>query len=116
MYAEARNEATGPDASVYAAINQVRGRTGIAMPAVDQVKYNTKEKLRDFIRHERRVELAMEGQRYYDLKRWKIAHIKLPTMKTPANVPLVFEVKNYILPFQTSELDNNPKLIQNEGY
>jgi len=116
MYAEAKNEATGPDATVYAAINQVRGRTGIAMPAVDQTKYGTKEKLRDYIRHERRVEFAMEGQRYNDLKRWKIAHIKLPTLKTPTNTPLVFDLKNYILPFQTSELDNNPKLIQNEGY
>lgn len=116
MYAEAKNEATGPDASVYAAINQVRARTGIAMPAIDQSKYNTKEKLRDFIRHERRVEFAMEGQRYNDLKRWKIAHIKLPTLKNPTNTPLVFEMKNYILPFQQSELDNNPKLIQNDGY
>jgi len=116
MYAEAKNEATGPDATVYAAINQVRGRTGIAMPAIDQTKYGTKEKLRDYIRHERRVEFAMEGQRYNDLKRWKIAHIKLPTLKTPTNTPLVFDLKNYVLPFQTSELDNNPKLIQNEGY
>lgn len=116
MYAEAKNEATGPDASVYAAINQVRGRTGINMPAVDQTKYNTKEKLRDYIRHERRVEFAMEGQRYNDLKRWKIAHIKLPTLKTPSNTPLVFEMKNYILPFQQSELDNNSKLVQNDGY
>jgi len=116
MYAEAKNEATGPDATIYAAINQVRGRTGIAMPAVDQTKYGTKEKLRDYIRHERRVEFAMEGQRYNDLKRWKIAHIKLPSLKTPTNTPLVFDLKNYVLPFQTSELDNNPKLIQNEGY
>ena len=116
MYAEAKNEATGPDASVYAAINQVRGRTGIGMPAVDQTKYNTKEKLRDYIRHERRIEFAMEGQRYNDLKRWKIAHIKLPTLKTPSNTPLIFEMKNYVLPFQQSELDNNPNLKQTDGY
>jgi starch-binding outer membrane protein, SusD/RagB family len=116
MFAEAKNEVSGPDATVYAAINQVRGRTGIAMPAVDQVKYNTQAKLRDYIRHERRVEFAFEGQRYNDLKRWNIAHIKLPTLKTPANVPLVFEQKNYLLPFQQSELDNNPQLKQNAGY
>jgi len=116
MYAEAKNEATGPDATVYAAINQVRARVGIGMPATDQVKYNTKEKLRDYIRHERRVEFALEGQRYNDLKRWNIAHIKLPTLKTPSNVPLVFDTKNYLLPFQQSELDNNPQLRQNEGY
>ena len=104
MYAEAKNEVSGPDASVYAAIDEVRGRTGINMPPVDQTKYDTKEKLRDYIRHERRVEFALEGQRYNDLKRWNIAHIKLPTLKTPANIPLKFETKNYVLPFQQSEL------------
>lgn len=116
MFAEAKNEVSGPDATVYAAINQVRARPGIAMPPVDQAKYNTKEKLRDYIRHERRVEFAFEGQRYNDLKRWNIAHIKLPTLKTPSNVPLVFELKNYVLPFQQFELDNNPLLVQNDGY
>lgn len=116
MYAEAKNEVSGPDASVYDAIDKVRGRTGIAMPATDQALYNTKEKLRDYIRHERRIEFALEGQRYNDLKRWNIAHIKLPTLSTPANVPLKFETKNYVLPFSQSELDNNPQLKQNEGY
>lgn len=116
MYAEAKNEVSGPDATVYAAIDQVRGRTGINMPKTDQIKYSTKETLRDYIRHERRIEFALEGQRYNDLKRWNIAHIKLPMLKTPANVPLKFDVKNYILPFQQSELDNNPQLKQNDGY
>lgn len=116
MYAEAKNEASGPDASVYAAIDQVRGRTGISMPPTDQTRYDNKEKLRDYIRHERRVEFALEGQRYNDLKRWHIAHLKLPALKTPANVPLKFDEKNYLLPFQQSELDNNPQLIQNDGY
>jgi starch-binding outer membrane protein, SusD/RagB family len=116
MYAEAKNEQSGPDATVYAAIDQVRGRSGIAMPPTDQVKYNTKELLREYIRHERRIEFALEGQRYNDLKRWRIAHLKLPTLKTPANVPLKFEEKNYLLPFQQSELDNNPALVQNLNY
>jgi hypothetical protein len=116
MYAEAKNEASGPDATVYAAIDQVRARPGIAMPPTDQVKYATKETLREYIRHERRIEFALEGQRYNDLKRWNIAHIKLPTLVTPANVPLKFETKNYVLPFQQSELDNNPQLVQNDNY
>ena len=116
MYAEAKNEIIGPDVSVYGSIDQIRGRTGINMPPTDQSRYNTKEKLRDYIRHERRVEFAFEGQRYNDLKRWNIAHIKLPTLRTPSNTPLVFDLKNYVLPFQQSELDNNPKLVQNEGY
>ena len=116
MFAEAKNEVSGPDASVYAAINLVRGRTGINMPPVDQAKYNTKEKLRDYIRHERRVEFAFEGQRYNDLKRWNIAHIELPKLSTPAGKPLVFTTNNYLLPFLQSELDNNPNLVQNPGY
>jgi len=116
MYAEAKNEVSGPDATVYAALNQVRARAGINMPPVDQAKYNTKETLRDYIRHERRIELALEGQRYNDLKRWNIAHIKLPTLKSPSGAPLIFETKNYVLPFQQSELDNNPNLLQNTGY
>jgi hypothetical protein len=116
MYAEAKNEASGPDATVYAALNQVRARPGINMPAVDQSKYDTKEELREFIRHERRVELALEGQRYNDLKRWNIAHIKLPTLKHPSGAPLVFETKHYKLPFSQAEIDNNPNLKQNPGY
>lgn len=116
MYAEAKNEITGPDASVYDAIDKVRRRPGIAMPATDRAKYHSKELLRNYIQHERRIEFAFEGQRYNDLKRWNIAHVKLPTLKTPANIPLVFEQQNYLLPFQQSEIDNNPQLIQNNGY
>jgi len=116
MYAEAKNEVSGPDASVYNAIDLVRGRTGINMPPVDRARYDTKEELRDYIRHERRVEFAFEGHRYNDLKRWNIAHIKLPTLKDPNNVPLVFTPTNYLLPFPSSELLNNPQLVQNPGY
>lgn len=116
MYAEAKNEATGPDASVYDALNEVRRRTGVEMPDVDQSGYNTRESLREFIRHERRVELALEGHRYFDLKRWRIAHEVLPVLVTPNGDPLVFEQKNYYLPFTTEELDRNPSLVQTDGY
>lgn len=116
MFAEAKNEATGPDADVYNALNQVRGRTGINMPEVDQGKYNTRESLRDFIRRERRVELALEGHRYFDLKRWRIAHEILPELETPNGEPLVFEQIHYYLPFTIDELDRNPNLVQTDGY
>jgi hypothetical protein len=116
MYAEAQNEVSGPDASVYKAINDVRQRTGINMPATDQQKYSTQLALREYIRHERRIEFALEGQRYNDLKRWNIAHVKLPTLRTPAGAALVFGTMNYVLPFPLSELDNNPNLVQNPNY
>ncbi|QNL52270.1 RagB/SusD family nutrient uptake outer membrane protein [Olivibacter sp. SDN3] len=116
MYAEARNEISGPDASVYDALDRVREREGIDMPSVNRTRYQNQENLRDYIRHERRVELALEGQRYNDLKRWNIAHLKLPTLRTPADRSLVFEPHHYLLPFSLAELDNNPYLVQNEGY
>lgn len=116
MYAEAKNEASGPDASIYDALDEIRSRPGVNMPAVDQTTYNTKETLRDFIRHERRVELALEGLRYFDIKRWGIAHTKLPTIVNPGGVHLVFEQRHYRFPFPQAELDNNPELEQNDGY
>lgn len=116
MYAEAKNEASGPEESIYGVLDLIRGRTGVNMPVVDRAKYNTQELLRNYIRNERRVELALEGQRYFDLKRWHIAHIVLPQLKTPGGVPLVFDEKNYLLPFPQIEIDVNPNLKQNPGY
>lgn len=116
MYAEAKNEVSGPDPSIYEALDEIRTRPGVNMPPVDQTKYNTVDLLRDYIRHERRVELALEGQRYFDLKRWNIAHIKIPTVNNPAGIPLKFEQHHYLLPFPQYELDANPQLEQNPGY
>lgn len=81
-YAEAMNEAYGPDAkgiygkSARDAINEVRGRVG--MP---DVVADSKEEMREKIRHERRVELAFEDHRFWDVRRWMTAQDDL-------NVPL----------------------------
>ncbi|MCC2600653.1 RagB/SusD family nutrient uptake outer membrane protein [Sphingobacterium sp. FBM7-1] len=66
-YAEARNEFSGPDASVYDALDEVRERAG--QPALP--RNFTKETLREKIRNERRVELCFEEHRVYDVRRWK---------------------------------------------
>ncbi|MEO5892237.1 MAG: RagB/SusD family nutrient uptake outer membrane protein [Ferruginibacter sp.] len=116
MYAEAQNEAEGPSTGVYDALDKVRARPGVAMPPVDRVKYSSQAGLRDYIRHERRIELALEGQRYFDLKRWHIADVVLPKIKTPGGLPLVFIENYYVLPFPQSEIDINPALKQNPGY
>lgn len=116
VYAEAKNETSGPDASIYDVLDQIRSRPGIGMPLVDRTKYNSKESLRDYIRHERRIELALEGYRYFDLKRWGIIESKMNSMKNPAGIPLVFKSNYTLWPFPQGELDNNPKLIQNPGY
>lgn len=75
IYAEAENEVNGATAEVIAAIDKIRSRAG--MPGVGETfminKWSiNKETMRDFIRHERRIELAGEGHRYFDILRWKI--------------------------------------------
>jgi hypothetical protein len=68
-YAEAQNEAVGPDASVYAAINQIRKRGDVNMP--DLPAGLSQAAMRERIRNERAVELAFEDHRWYDIMRWK---------------------------------------------
>ncbi len=128
MYAEAMNEANGPSAEVYNAINAVRKRAG--MP--DVTSGLSKEALRNEIRHERRVEFVAEGTRYSDIRRWKIAEkvmtnglgynrSKLVDPTQPEK--WVFEVvvadqrsfdpsKHYVWPIPQVEIDTNPKLEQ----
>lgn len=125
MYAEAKNEATGPDETVYAALDQIRTRAG--MPKVDRAKYGTQAKLRDFIRNERRVELAGEGLRYYDILRWKIAdqvlNKSIVSFTIPGVLPLqniekrVFNpAKNYVWPLPQTAIDNAKNLEQNPAW
>jgi hypothetical protein len=115
-YAEAKNEVSEPDATVYDAIDRVRARTGVNLPAIDRTKYATKDLMREFIRHERRVELALEGHRYFDLKRWGIMAQTLAVIKNPAGQNLSFGEKNNVLPFPQNELDRNKSLVQNKDY
>ena len=70
-YAEAENEYAGPLPEVYAAVEQVRKRAGL-LP-FELPGSLTKEQMRAAIRAERRVELAFEGHRFWDVRRWKIA-------------------------------------------
>ncbi|MCG8308776.1 MAG: RagB/SusD family nutrient uptake outer membrane protein [Cytophagales bacterium] len=112
MYAEAQNEAVGPDASVYEAVNKVRNRSN--MP--DFPAGLSKEQMRDEIRHERRIEFVMEGTRYYDLIRWGTAEDVIPSIPELQN--RVFDpAKNYLWPVPQSAIDSNPeKIKQNPNY
>jgi hypothetical protein len=67
-YAEAQNEAVGADQSVHDAINEVRDRAGLPL-----LSGLNQDDMRDKIRNERRIELAFEEHRYFDVRRWKIA-------------------------------------------
>ena len=115
MYAEAKNEASGPDASVYSAVNQVRTRVGVDMPPLPEGL--SKEAMRERIRNERRVELALEGFRWSDVRRWRIAEDVIPTIVDVGGARRKFDPgKNYLLPFSQTEMDINPELDQNPGY
>jgi hypothetical protein len=134
-YAEAKIELNQIDNSVYEAIDEVRNRVG--MPVVDRTEYSTQTKLRELVRRERRVELAMEGLRWYDVQRWRIASevmtgqvygSRLGTVDMSTG-KLTFtegqieneirefdETKNYLWPIPQSEMDINKKLVQNPNY
>lgn len=113
-YAEAKNEVSGPDQSVYDAINAVRTRASVNMPAVPTGL--SKDQMRQVIRHERRVELALEGTRYSDIRRWKTAEGILNGLADAGGVR-VFTDKDYLWPIPGREFDiKGNKLIQNPGY
>ncbi|MBS1566941.1 MAG: RagB/SusD family nutrient uptake outer membrane protein, partial [Bacteroidetes bacterium] len=71
MYAEAKNEYSGPDASVYAAVEKIRQRAGLSPYALPAGL--SQDQMRVIVRNERRIELAFEEQRFWDIRRWKIA-------------------------------------------
>ena len=101
MLAEALNEQGRPvDAQTY--LNQVRKRAD--MPPVSGLGQSA---MREAIRHERRVELALEGERFFDLVRWGIASEELEDFERG---------KHERLPIPQSEMDVNPELTQNPGY
>lgn len=71
-FAEAQNEANGPVQSVYDAIDMVRNRAGMPSLPVGL----SEDQMRSRIRNERRIELAYEEHRYFDLRRWRIAEVE----------------------------------------
>ncbi len=129
-YAEARNEwLDHPDQQVYDAVEAVRQRAGLdpyeLAPGLSQ------SAMRKIIHHERRVELAFEGHRFWDVRRWKIAdstgnqllHGTAPVKKgsklTYETIPVrqrFFSEKMYLWPIPESEIAKSPDLLQNVGY
>ncbi len=74
-FAEARNETDGPVDSVYQQLRDLRLRAGIA-PGTGNYGLTagmTKDQMRAVIQNERRIEMAFEEQRYFDIRRWGIA-------------------------------------------
>ncbi|WP_443936779.1 RagB/SusD family nutrient uptake outer membrane protein [Pedobacter sp. MW01-1-1] len=127
-YAEAQNEAVGPDATVYTAINAIRAR--VNMPALPTGLTQTQMRAR--IRHERRVEMAFEEQRFWDIRRWKIAETVLNgslhgiqgtlngttvTYQEVTVAPTKFEAsKMYLYPIPFDETASNKNMTQNPNW
>lgn len=129
-YAEAQNEAVGPDQSVYDAVNEVRDRSDLPGLPLGM----SQDEMRVAIQRERRVELAFEEKRWYDLIRLKQAEEKLNTslhcmviekengiwvykvMPAADGGRIFYPEKNYVLPIPQDAIDKNTKLIQNPNY
>lgn len=91
-------------------LEMVRSRArGTNSDILPEVKTDDQEELRQAIRHERRVELALEPDRFYDLVRWGIAEQVLG--------PLGYTTRNKYLPLPQSQVDaSNGVLVQNPDY
>ncbi len=95
-------------------------------------KYSTKDGLREIIHQERMIELAFEGHRFWDLKRWKKANEELnkpiqgwnvlgETTNAYYQVTTVFSQRfvsprDYFWPINEGTLIQNPNLVQNVGW
>ena len=113
MYAEAENEANGPSAAVFEALNRVRQRANMPIYAgLDQGA------LREAIRNERVLELSLEGTRYYDLLRWGLIPERFtnnPDFRENTGGVFYQPGREY-LPIPQSEISTNPLYPQNPGY
>ena len=115
MIAEAENEANGPTQKVYDAVNAVRTRSEMP-PLPDNL---SQDEMRERIRHEWRVEFVFEGQRYFQLKRWKLMEELVDGAVDPA-LPTyikVFKPAFYYWPIPQTEIDKaGGVLVQDPNY
>ena len=126
-YAEAKIELNQIDPAVLEAIDRVRSRAGL--PRLRQTYTQqelTRDELREIVRRERRIELAFENKRYWDLIRWRIAEQALNQPKygidiTEESGKLVYRKgivhdmvfypqKNYLFPVFQGWIDQNPAI------
>jgi hypothetical protein len=138
LYAEAKNESDGPGPQVFKYLNLVRERAGL--PPVKEAwnkwsrnpgQYKTKTGLRKIIHHEELIEFAFEGQRFWDLRRWKeltkVANGAVRGWNRQGSTakeyykPTALAIRNYTLkdylwPISEKELLANPMLTQNPGW
>lgn len=116
MRAEALAKLSQNKSEIMDLINQVRQRSDVMMPTVQVAEGGSLsfDQLFDVIKHERRVELAFEGFRYFDLLRWKEMEAAYAKCRAEGvGGSHIFDPsKGYVWPIPQSELDNNRALIQ----
>lgn len=128
MLAESINEQSGPTGEALGYVNQIRKRAGLTdLAGLDKTAFRTA------VLKERRLELAFENQRWFDLKRTKTpaewatfmnAHGAVEKAKPTVdrgNVPFnstdyVYTESEYVLPIPAPQILINTKLTQNPGY
>jgi len=142
LYAEALNETKGqPDAEVYYWIDEIRAKAGLKgvvtswrESAFNAEAPSNKNEMREIIQKERLIELAFEGQRYWDVRRWKIAdkYWTLPPMRWGTTTSVADEAfyvpstyntikrqvtfRDYLFPLSLSDLRINTNLVQTYGW
>lgn len=137
MYVEALNETMSvPNDEVFQYIDVIRARAGLKGVKESWLNYsiypnkpNTREGMREIIRMERLNELAGEGKRFWDLRRWKVElpseirgwNVKGETAETFYRVSVLFQrskytYKDFLWPIKTDAIQKNPNLVQNPGW
>jgi hypothetical protein len=137
-YAEALNEAQGAVGDVYAKVNAIRSRAGLP----DLQAGMSKDDMRAAIHHERRIELAFETHRFFDVRRWKEATSANPNDFGKQDQPIhsmnifagsnttdaayykrtkvedrIFEDQHYLFPVPQDEINKNlENIVQNPGW
>lgn len=139
LYSEALNEAgEQPTKEVYKWVNEVRKRAGLLSVeasweaySTNPAKYKSKEGMREIIQQERLNELAFEGQRFWDLRRWKrcMTELNQPIVgwdlsqpdapsyyRKKVNFNQTFSTRDYLWPINENEMLANKNLVQTPGW
>jgi hypothetical protein len=139
LYAEALNECVdAPTQEVYHYVDLVRERAGLDGVVNSWKNFSnysdkpaSQSGMRDIIRQERMIELAFEGKRFWDVRRWMTAETELNKPVRGWNImgevpedyynvitlsPLAFYKRDYLWPIRQGELLKNPNLKQNPGW
>ena len=139
LYAEALNETEPASAEAIVYLDKIRARAGLAGVVESWTNYSsipnkfaTQDGLREIIHRERLIELAFEGHRFWDLRRWKKAAEELNkditgwnyTGTTAATYYRETQIysqtfvtpRDYLWPIGAEDTRKNPKLVENPGW